>query len=82
MSKKKIDLISKNPLDFPLLVTVFILLGLGIITVLSASSPTALAETGDSYRYVEKQLISAVIGIGLMFALSTVDYKIYQQKWN
>lgn len=81
MSKKKTNLISKNPLDFPLLVTVFILLGLGIITVLSASSPTALAETGDSYRYVEKQLISAVIGIGLMFALSTVDYKIYQQKY-
>ena len=56
MARKKVELILKSPLDFTLLVTVFILLGLGIITVLSASSPTALAETGDSYRYVERQI--------------------------
>jgi cell division protein FtsW (lipid II flippase) len=37
--KKKSVLILKNPLDFTLLITVFILLGLGITTVLSASSP-------------------------------------------
>ena len=79
MARKKIELILKSPLDFTLLVTVFILLGLGIITVLSASSPTALAETGDSYRYVERQIVSAVIGIGLMFALSKVDYKVFQK---
>lgn len=81
MARKKVELILKNPLDFTLLVTVFILLGLGIITVLSASSPTALAETGDSYRYVERQIISAVIGIILMFALSKVDYKVWQKKY-
>ena len=55
MAKKKSKLILKNPLDFTLLITVFILLGLGIITVLSASSPTALAETGNSYKYLIKQ---------------------------
>ena len=76
---KKVELILKSPLDFTLLVTVFILLGLGIITVLSASSPTALAETGDSYRYVERQIISAAIGIGCMFVLSKLDYKLFQK---
>lgn len=82
MSKnKKSELISKNPLDFTLLITVFILLGLGIVTVLSASSPTALAETGNSYRYVERQILSAVIGIALMFGLSKVDYKVFQKKY-
>ena len=55
MTKKKSKLILKNPMDFTLLITVFILLGLGIITVLSASSPTALSESGNSYKYVEKQ---------------------------
>lgn len=79
--KKKSEVILKNPLDFTLLITVFILLGLGIITVLSASSPTALAETGSSYKYVSKQIFSAVIGIVLMFALSKVDYKIWQRKY-
>lgn len=79
--KKKSELILKNPLDFTLLITVFILLGLGIITVLSASSPTALSETGNSYKYVEKQIISAIIGIILMFSLSKVDYKIWQKNY-
>lgn len=79
--KKKSVVILKNPLDFTLLITVFILLGLGIITVLSASSPTALAETGNSYKYVSKQIFSAIIGIFLMFTLSKVDYKIWQRKY-
>lgn len=79
--KKKSVVILKNPLDFTLLITVFILLGLGIITVLSASSPTALAETGNSYKYVSKQIFSAIIGIILMFTLSKVDYKIWQRKY-
>lgn len=79
--KKKSELILKNPLDFTLLITVFILLELGIITVLSASSPTALSETGNSYKYVEKQIISAVIGIILMFSLSKVDYKVWQKNY-
>lgn len=80
--KNKSELILKNPLDFTLLITVFILLGLGIITVLSASSPTALAETGDnSYKYVVKQIQAAVIGVALMFFLSKVDYKVWQKNY-
>ena len=79
--EKEKCVILKNPLDFTLLITVFILLGLGIITVLSASSPTALAETGNSYKYVGKQIFSAIIGIILMFTLSKVDYKIWQRKY-
>lgn len=80
--KKKSELILKNPLDFTLLIIVFILLGLGIITVLSASSPTALAETGDnSYSYVTKQIISAIIGIIIMFAVSKIDYRVWQKQY-
>lgn len=81
MAKKKSKLILKNPLDFTLLITVFILLGLGIITVLSASSPTALAETGNSYKYLIKQMEAAVIGIFLMFVASKVDYKLWQKNY-
>ena len=81
MSKKKSKLILKNPLDFTLLITVFILLGLGIITVLSASSPTALAETGNSYKYLIKQMEAAIIGIFLMFVASKIDYKLWQKNY-
>lgn len=79
--RNKIKLISSDPVDFTLLITVFILLGLGIITVLSASSPTALAETGDSYRYLYKQGISAIIGIGVMYFTSKIDYHFWQNKY-
>lgn len=81
MAKKKSKLILKNPLDFTLLITVFILLGLGIITVLSASSPTALAETGNSYKYLIKQMEAAIIGIVLMFVASKIDYKLWQKNY-
>ena len=81
MAKNKEKLILKKPLDFTLLITVFILLGLGIITVLSASSPTALAETGNSYKYFEKQMLSAGIGIVLMIGISKVDYKCWQKNY-
>ena len=81
MAKKKSKLILKNPLDITLLITVFILLGLGIITVLSASSPTALAETGNSYKYLIKQMEAAVIGIFLMFVASKIDYKLWQKNY-
>ena len=79
--KKKSDVILKKPLDFILLITVLILLGLGIITVLSASSPTALAEKGDSYKYLKRQAVSALIGLVCMFTISKIDYKVWQRNY-
>ncbi len=64
--------------DFVLLITVLLLLSLGIIMVLSASSPSSLAESGSSYTYVTKQLFSAIIGIGAMIIFSRIDYRIYK----
>ena len=61
--------------DFALCVTVFLLLALGIVMVLSASAPSALAETGKSYTYFEKQLMFAGIGIVVMFIMSFFPYK-------
>lgn len=37
--------VKKKPVDFILVITVLIMLALGIIMVLSASSPSALAES-------------------------------------
>lgn len=68
-----------NQVDFILLITVLLLLSLGLIMVLSASSPSALAEYGSSYTYFTKQLFSAVIGIGLMIFLSYFDYRKFKR---
>ena len=65
MAKKKIDNSSskQKPVDFILVITVLIMLALGIVMVLSASSPSALAETGNSYKYVMTQGFSAIVRI-------------------
>lgn len=70
----------KRPqIDFVLVVIIIILLSFGIVMVLSASAPSALAETGDSYTYVTKQVIFAVLGLATMWFFSKVDYRIYKK---
>ena len=68
-----------NPFDFILCIVVFILLALGIIMVLSASAPSALAEGGEAYQYAGKQLLSAIIGLIAMFFISKIDYHKYKK---
>ena len=84
MSKnKKVRRFSKfanNQLDFILLIAVILLLSLGLIMVLSASSPTSLAETGDdSYSYFRKQAIFAVVGVIAMLFISKIDYRFWKK---
>ena len=78
---KKASTIKLNikSLDFVLLATTFILLALGIISVLSASAPRALADTGDSFHYFKNQIFFAFIGIIAMLGLSIYDYHHYQK---
>ena len=49
--KKRISSFFNTPMDFTLLVVILLLLTIGLIMVLSASSPSALSESGDSYKY-------------------------------
>ena len=65
--------------DFILCITVFLLLALGIVMVLSASAPTALSEDGNSYSYAIRQSGFAIVGIVCMFIISKIDYKIYKR---
>ena len=66
-------------IDFVLLIIIILLLSLGIIMVLSASAPSALSETGNSYTYVTKQAIFAVLGFGVMFFFSRFDHRIFKR---
>ena len=76
---KKQTIVSQKPFDFTLCITIFLLLSLGIVMVLSASAPSSLSTTGNSYTYVIKQVIFAIIGIVLMFIISKIDYRIYKK---
>ena len=68
-----------NPVDFTLVITTLLLLSIGLIMVLSASSPTSLQESGNSYQYFARQLFFAVIGLIGMYAASKFDYRIFQK---
>ena len=45
-----------NPVDFTLVITVLLLLSIGLVMILSASSPTSLQKYENSYEYFVKQL--------------------------
>lgn len=81
-SAKKVKKISKfvnQPFDFILCIVVFILLALGIVMVLSASAPSALAENAESYAYAGRQLFFGILGLISMFILSKIDYRFYKK---
>ena len=79
MQKAKVNKAKKSQVDFVLIIIIIILLSFGIVMVLSASAPSALAETGDSYTYVTKQAIFAVGGLAIMWFVSKIDYRIYKK---
>ena len=81
MSKKekKTSNFMNKPFDFILCIVVFILLALGIVMVLSASAPSALAEGGESYVYAARQLGFGILGIIAMFFISKIDYRFYKK---
>lgn len=80
--KKKFSFFTKGSMDYFTWILVLILIAFGLIMVLSASAPSALSEDGDSYKYIKKQAIAAVLGFVAMMTLSKVDYHIYRKlKW-
>lgn len=79
MATKRERNFEKRNIDFPLLIIVLIMLSLGIVMVLSASSPTSLSETGSSYTYVKTQILSAIIGLIGMYIVSKIDYRTYRK---
>ncbi len=58
-----------------LLAVVGTLLAFGAVMVLSASSPTSYASTGDSYAVFRRQVVWVVAGLVVMLAASRVDYR-------
>ena len=77
--EKNSSKLKKNQVDFFLIIIVIILLLFGIIMILSASAPSALAETGNSYEYVISQVQFAIFGLVIMWIASKIDYHIYKK---
>jgi len=64
--------------DTGLFLVVLLLLGLGIVMVYSASAILALDRFGDPYFFLRRQCVWALLGLGVMWAVMTVDYRLWR----
>lgn len=78
---EKVRLFSRGKnFDFGLLIIVLVLLTVGLVMIMSASSAYSLRTEGDSYYYFNKQLMFAGIGIVIMLIISRLDYRMLNSK--
>jgi cell division protein FtsW len=69
---------SERRFDPLILVPVMTLMGLGIVMVYSSSFAVAGQRFGDSYHFLKKQALAAVLGIPLMFFFARMNYQRWQ----
>ena len=72
--------LARGPVDLPFLALVLILLGIGLVMLLSASSYAASMDKATGYDatfYFKRQAAFAVMGVIIMYVVSRFDY----QRW-
>ena len=67
--------LAKGPVDLPFLVLVFLLTGIGLVMLLSASFPSAYYESGNPAAYFTRQAVFAVMGIAAMLFIGKINYQ-------
>lgn len=72
-------LLKKGKIDYWLFLIVLILLGCGLVAVLSSSQYYAQTFYGDSFYYFKKQLLNASIGILAMIIFMQIPYRLLRR---
>ena len=75
-ARKKRIRAERNGIDLTFLFLVLILLSIGLIMMFSASYASSYSETVDSFYYIKRQLLFAVVGVVMMLAIANIDYHI------
>jgi cell division protein FtsW len=65
--------------DIWIILSTLLLLAIGVIMVYSASAVLAFHEFGDSFYYLKRQLLFAVLGVVAMFFTMNVDYWVWKK---
>jgi cell division protein FtsW len=65
--------------DLTILFTVITLLGIGIVMVFSASAVKSMWQFGDSYYYLKRQMMWAMIGLPVMLVVMNINYWHYRR---
>lgn len=69
----------KSSVDGSLLGLVLILTVVGLVILYSTSAYNGQVKFGDSFYYLKKQTFAVVLGLGLMFLVSRIDYHIWKK---
>lgn len=67
----------RHEIDKPFLVLILVLMVFGIIMMFSASYARALADMGDGFYYLKRQIKWALLGLGVMIVISMMDYHLF-----
>lgn len=73
-----------DTVDYPFLILVLLLLAVGLVMLYSASSAQSQYDTGYaiSTRYLQKQGVCAIVGLGAMYAFSRIPVRLwYRLAW-
>lgn len=74
---KKRVVAAKGGMDLTFLILVLLLLAIGLIMLFSASYAYAYYhENGNSFYYITRQLVFALVGVPIMLVISRIDYHI------
>lgn len=66
-------------LDMPLLIFILVLLAIGLVMLFSASYAYSYYYYGNSYFFISRQAVFAVVGVIAMLLISTFDYHRFHQ---
>ena len=72
--RKKHGFWQEGKLDITFLSFVLVILTIGLVMLFSASYAYSYEYYGNSYKFISKQLLFAVIGVAVMFGISKINY--------
>lgn len=84
MRKKKTNKPTKTkqpqfPLDKPFLITCCILLGIGLLMIMSAGVAYGQVRFGDSFYFVKQQAVGVAVGGFFLYICSKIDYHFWEK---
>lgn len=72
--KRKKSALARGKLDITFLSFVLILMTIGLVMLFSASYAYSYEYYGNSYKFISRQALFAVVGVIIMLGISKIDY--------
>ncbi len=77
--KRKAAAVNRGKIDITFFSFVLIILTIGLVMLFSASYAYSYEYYGNSYKFISRQAIFAVVGVGIMLIISRIDYHILKK---